>query len=298
VKPTLSIIAVMLALVSACEDDKPAPLGLGSASSAVSPTTSVSAAPTARAPTGILSEEDFKALHVLRDDAAPPPAGEGVALASSKAYLSLPKNAKPPMPAIVVIHEWWGLNEHIKHWADRLAAAGYAALAVDLYGGEVATDPDGAMKLMKAVDDEVARKVLLDAFSFVKEDARIKANKRGAIGWCFGGKWSLELALAAPELDAAVIYYGHVESDPSRLAKLEAPLLAIFGNQDEGIPPKMVDAFEFGLEQAGGKQYKLLRYDAKHAFANPSSGRYDDKAASAAWAEVRGFFAKELATKN
>src|SRR5690606_11812140 len=126
------------------------------------------------------------------------------------------------------------------------------------------------------------------------DDPRVKANKRGSIGWCFGGKWSLELALAAPTLDAAVVYYGHVESDPARLAKLEAPLLAIFGSLDDGSPPKMVDAFEFGLEQAGDKSYRILRYDAQHAFANPSSARYDEKAAAAAWDEVQGFLAKHL----
>ncbi|HHH27328.1 MAG TPA: dienelactone hydrolase family protein [Polyangiaceae bacterium] len=212
----------------------------------------------------------------------------------SKAYLSLPTEGEPPRPSVVVIHEWWGLNQHIKHWSDRLAEAGYAALAVDLYGGEVATNPDEAMKLMKAVDPEAALATLRAALTYLGEAPETKATERASIGWCFGGKWSLELALAEPELDAAVVYYGHVETSPERLSKLEAPLLAIFGNQDKGIPPEMVDRFEFGLEQAGDKRYTIKRYDAQHAFANPSSERYDQKAASAAWAEVQAFLKKEL----
>lgn len=290
------VVLIAFALVG-CDDDKPAGSGLPPATTSA-PIATQSAEPSAaKAPTGVLSEEDFKALHQLKLEDAPAPKGEMVALPASKAYLSLPKNPKPPIAGIVVIHEWWGLNQHIKHWTDRLAEDGYAVLAVDLYGGETATTPDDAMKMMKAVDDALARKVLSEAFDFLAEDDRIKANKRAAIGWCFGGKWSLELALFEPELDAAVVYYGHVESDPVRLAKLEAPLLAIFGNQDTGIPPKMVDRFEFGLEQAGGKDYKILRYDAHHAFANPSSERYDQKAAGNAWSEVRSFLRKHTSAQ-
>jgi len=195
---------------------------------------------------------------------------------------------------VVVIHEWWGLNDHIRHWADRLAEAGYAALAVDLYGGAVAKEPEEAMKLMKAVDAEEARARLVAAHAFLEGDARVKASKTGSIGWCFGGKWSLELALATPGLDAAVVYYGHVETAPERLTKLEAPLLAFFGNQDEGIPPKQVDRFAFGLEQAGREEAEIIRYDAHHAFANPSSARYDAEAAEKAWSRVRTFFATHL----
>jgi carboxymethylenebutenolidase len=290
------LVALVL-LVLAC-DDKPAPSPAPSTSMQASPEASGPAPsaprPQPTPPTGVLSEEDFKLLHVLREDQAPPPRGTEVKLQSGNAYLSLPMEAAPPLPALVVIHEWWGLNQHIRHWTDRLAADGYAALAVDLYEGKVATDQDQAMKLMKAVDDARARAILKDAYRFLGEDSRIQATRRGSIGWCFGGKWSLELALDTPTLDAAVVYYGHVETHPARLAALEAPLLGIFGNEDKGIPPKMVDRFEFGLEQAGGKTYQLLRYDAEHAFANPSSGRYDEKAAGAAWAEVRTFLRKKL----
>jgi len=296
------VLAIAIALLSSgCPEDErsstgPAPSASPAPTAVASGTASSNAKPSA--PTGVLSEEDFKKLHTLETTEAPKPRGKMVALHSSagdsKAYLSLPEGAKPPVPSVVVIHEWWGLNQHIKHWSDRLAEAGYAALAVDLYGGKVATTPDDAMKLMKAVDDEEALATLRAAFTYLGENAATKATERASIGWCFGGKWSLELALAEPELDAAVVYYGHVERNPERLAKLKAPLLAIFGNQDEAIPPKIVDEFEFGLEQAGDKTYTIKRYDAQHAFANPSGARYDDEAASAAWAEVRAFLKKEL----
>lgn len=291
---TLWSTILIALLLSGCPEDEgktsaPAP------SSTPTPQTAPTPAPKRPpAPTGVLSEEDFKALHELKATDSPKPKGKMIELGGGKAYLSLPAKAKPPVPAVVVIHEWWGLNQHIKHWSDRLAEAGYAALAVDLYGGEVATTPDEAMKLMKAVDDDEALKMLRAAFAYLGENDATKATERASIGWCFGGKWSLELALAEPELDAAVVYYGHVERDPERLAKLEAPVLAIFGNEDEGIPPKMVDEFEFGLEQAGDKRYTIKRYDAKHAFANPSSARYDQKAATAAWNEVQAFLKKEL----
>jgi carboxymethylenebutenolidase len=291
-----AIALLILSTLIACKDDEPARTASSPTATTTSTAASASAsAPQPEVPTGVLSEEDFKALHLLKPEQAPPPKGSDLELSGgSTAYLSLPKDRKPPLPGIVVVHEWWGLNEHIKHWTDRLAEDGYAAIAVDLYGGKIAREPDEAMKLMKAVDSDAAKKTLLQAFELLAKDERIGAKKRGVIGWCFGGKWSLELALAAPDLDAAVVYYGHVTTSPERLASLQASLLAIFGNQDEGIPPKMVTEFEFGLEQAGGKDYKLLRYDAKHAFANPSSGHYDEKSAADAWKQVRGFLAKKL----
>ena len=246
--------------------------------------------------TGVLGEEEFKKLHELRTDQPPALHGQSVDLKSSKAYLSLPAGAKPPLPALVVVHEWWGLNDHIKHWADRLAQDGYAALAVDLYGGKVAATQDDAMAAMKGVDEATAKKLLLDADAWLKKDSRVLASHRGVIGWCFGGKWSLELGLAAPDLDAVVVYYGHVTTDPKRLAALKAPMLGIFGNLDKGIAPSMVDEFEAGLKKAGAN-YRILRYDAEHAFANPSNPRYDQKSAEAAWVESRKFLAAQLKKK-
>ena len=243
--------------------------------------------------TGSVPEEQFKALHELRTDAAPALHGQMVDVAGGKAYLSLPANAKTPLPAVIVVHEWWGLNDHIKHWADRLAADGYAALAVDLYGGKTATTPEQAMEYMKGVDQKRATEVMLAADQFLAKDPRVQALKRGSIGWCFGGGQSLQLALAAPGLSACVMYYGSPVTDAAALTSLKAPLLGVFGNQDQAFPPALVDEFDKALTAAGVK-HEILRYDAVHAFANPSNPKYDQKSAGDAWTHVQAFFAANL----
>ena len=248
--------------------------------------------------TGVLDEASFAKLHTLTGEAAPPSRGEEIEVGGARAYLSLPEDATAPLPAVMVIHEWWGLNEHIMHWTDRLAADGYAALAVDLYGGQVATDRETALQLMKGTDPEAAAKVLAAAHEFLATDDRVKATKRGVIGWCFGGGWSLKHALATEDLDAAILYYGHLVTDPKALAPLQAPVMGIFGNADTGIPPAAVDAFDAAMKKAG-KSLELHRYDdAPHAFANPSSGRYVPEAAEDAWGHTRAFLAKHLDKPN
>lgn len=243
--------------------------------------------------TGKVSEEEFKAMHVLRQGAAPKTFGTMIEIAGSRAYLSLPPNAKAPLPGIVVIHEWWGLNEHIMHWADRLAADGYASVAVDLYGGVVAKNADDALKAMKAVDQKRANEILLAAHKFLAADPRIQAKKRGSIGWCFGGHQSLRLALAAPDLDAVVMYYGFPITDPAALEPLQADLLGIFGTRDTSIPPPAVAEFDAALTKAG-KRHRFHSFDAEHAFANPSNAIYDEKAAAEAWKTTSEFLARHL----
>ncbi|MAG55278.1 MAG: dienelactone hydrolase [Planctomycetes bacterium] len=243
--------------------------------------------------TGVLDEAAFKALHELKLDASKRKLrGEMVGVGAGKAYLSLPKG-EGPHAGVLVIHEWWGLNLHIKHWADRLAADGYAALAVDLYGGTVATTPDEALKLMRGVDEAAGEDVVKRGLAFLKDDARVRAPRRATIGWSFGGGWSLRAALEHPELDAAVIYYGRLRTDPEELKPVRATIFGIFGNQDRGIPPRVVTQFEKALRRAQVPN-AIHRYDANHAFANPSSARYDEKAAAAAWTRVRAFLKKKL----
>ncbi len=243
--------------------------------------------------TGVLTEEEFKALHQLKEGQAPPRRGTMVTVGGERAYLSLPQDRKPPMPAVILVHEWWGLNDNVMHFADRLAAEGYAALAVDLYGGQVAKDADTAMKLVKAVDPDRAFRTLDAAFAFLLEAPTVKATRRATMGWCFGGAWSLQYALVQPKLDAAVIYYGRLVTDPAKLKPLRAPVLGIFGNKDEGIPPASVDAFEAALREAG-KAFEIRRYDAPHGFGNPSNPAYDERNAAAAWKEVAAFLEKHL----
>lgn len=205
----------------------------------------------------------------------------------------MPPDATGPVPAVVVVHEWWGLNDHIRHWADRLAARGYAALAVDLYDGRVATTPDEALAAMKQVDGDRALQRLKAAHDFLQTDDRVQAPSTGVIGWCFGGGWSLRLGLAEPELDAVVVYYGRLVDDPEQLATLDAPLLGIFGEQDKGIPGQAIDRFEEQLTELG-KRHAIHRYPADHAFANPSSNHYDAPAADDAWGKVQAFLDKHL----
>jgi carboxymethylenebutenolidase len=246
-----------------------------------------------RGATGAVSEAQFKAMHELKKGAVAKLHGQMIDLAGGKAYLSLPPKAKAPMPAVLVIQEWWGLNDNIKHWADRLAASGYAALAVDLYDGKVATTSEDAMKLMQGVDAARAREILLAGHAFLKSDQRVQATKRGSIGWCFGGGQSLRLAMAAPDLDACVMYYGFPVLDSKELAAIRAPVLAVWGNLDDAIPPSTVDEFDKALT-AAEVEHTFHRYDAVHAFANPSNARYDEKSAEDAWTHVQAFFAKHL----
>lgn len=249
--------------------------------------------PPASGLTGIVDEATFKAMHELSAAEVPPLRGEVVRLAGTDAYLSLPEGVEGPIPAVIVIHEWWGLNNHILHWTDRLAADGYAALAVDLYDGQVATDPDGAMALMKKVDEAKALALLDAAHELLAADPRMAGGKQGVIGWCFGGSWALRDAIAHSRVDAAVIYYGHPINDPAALASIDAPLLGVFANQDQSIPPTVVDEFAAALAQAG-KSLELHRYDALHAFANPSNPKYDQTAAADAWGHVRNFLDMHL----
>lgn len=243
--------------------------------------------------TGQVSEEEFKKMHELKKDEVPTLYGTPIDINGTKGYLSLPKGAKAPMPAVIVIHEWWGLNDNVMHWADRIAAEGYAAVAVDLYSGTVAKDADTAMAAMRKVDEAAAVKTMLAAVDFAKKDARIQATKTASIGWCFGGGMSLKLALASPDLAACVMYYGHPVDDPKQLEMLKAPLLGVFGTQDKSIPPDVVKKFDEALTTAK-RDHKIISYDAPHAFANPSNPQYDEKNAGAAWVEASAFLAAHL----
>jgi carboxymethylenebutenolidase len=247
------------------------------------------AAPVSHQPsdTGAVTEAEFKAMHAAPTTNAAQLHGHEFELAGTKAYLSLPAGPGPH-PGIVLIHEWWGLNGNIEHWADRFASAGWAALAVDLYGGTVATTPDQAMATMKTVDKAKAAQTISAAIDYLKTDPRIAAPRRAVIGWCYGGGWALQTALAHPELDGMIMYYGMLEQDPAKLAAIKARVVAIFGDRDQSIPPADVDKFEAALKQAGVKA-DVYRYDAEHAFANPSNPHYDEASAGNAWKHVLAF---------
>jgi carboxymethylenebutenolidase len=213
-------------------------------------------------------------------------------------FLAQPANvadAQEPLPGIIAIHEWWGLNDNIKAVSERLAGEGYSVLAVDLYGGAVAQQPDQAKPLMQGVmqTPAPAQDNLRQAYAYLTEQQQ--APRVGSIGWCFGGAWSLQTGLLLPEqLDAMVIYYGRLETDPKVLAPLQMPIAGFFGELDQGIPVADVKAFEAALTGLGKAAEITIYDDANHAFANPSGDRYNPTAAKDAWDKTTAFFERHL----
>ncbi len=175
------------------------------------------------------------------------------------------------LPGIVVVHEWWGLNDWVKQQASNLADQGYVALTVDLYRGKIATSPEQAHELMRGLDPDRATRDLLGAAAFLRQQKNVNPAKIGSIGWCMGGGYSLDLALHDPTLAATVINYGHLVSDPAAIQKIHAPILGIFGAQDQGIPVADVQKFETALKQANKKVEIKIYDDAGHAFQNPEN---------------------------
>jgi len=210
---------------------------------------------------------------------------------AASGYLALPKAENAP--AIVLVHEWWGLNDQIKAVANELAEKGYIAFAIDLYGGRVARSSGRARALMGAVNAERANGQLATAIGALRKHRQ--ANGRvGTVGWCFGGGWSLSASLVAP-VDATVIYYGIVDAPASELKKLKGPVLGHFATLDNFINGKMVAGFERQMAKAGKRdRLTVYWYRANHAFANPTSARYDAADARLAWQRTLAFFANNL----
>jgi carboxymethylenebutenolidase len=211
-------------------------------------------------------------------------------------HFVFPADMVDPLPGLIVVHEWWGLNDGVRAMADRLAAEGYIVLAIDLFGGRTAESPPDARELMLAAlqKPQLAEENLRQAYEFVRDTGG--APKIGSLGWCFGGAWALNTALLFPdELDAAVIYYGQVPADEDRLAPLNVPILGLFAENDRGIPVQSVRSFEQVLDELG-KDYEIEIYPGVgHAFANPSGSSYDGETASKAWDRTVEFLRKHLA---
>lgn len=212
-------------------------------------------------------------------------------------YYARPENMSTPLPGILAIHEWWGLNENIEAMARRLAGEGYQVLAVDLYGGQVADTSEKASQLVQEVANNPlsAEANMTKAYNYLVEEKQ--APGVASLGWCFGGSWSLETALLFPqELDAAVIYYGGQvgEKTAEELSTLEMPILGIFGAEDGSIPLETVEQLESTLQELD-KEVEIVVYEnAGHAFANPSGQNYVPEAAEAAWAKTTEFLSQNL----
>lgn len=209
-----------------------------------------------------------------------------------KGFLTKPKGVKGG-PAIIMVHEWWGLNDNIQAVAKRYAGEGYTVLAVDLFG-RVATTPDSAMVLYQTAMKNVpsGEKNIAAAIAFLKAQG---ATAIGAVGYCFGGHWSLRTGLVGGnDIKAVVIYYGAPITNPTEIARLKAPVLGLFGGKDTGIPVDSVRAMEKVMKAAGRTVTINVYADANHAFANPSGQAYNAKAADDAWTKSLAFFRTQL----
>lgn len=211
-------------------------------------------------------------------------------------YLAEPASAASSvLPAVIMIHEWWGLNDNIKTTARRLAGQGYRVLAVDLYNGRVGDTPEQAREFMSDAVSTPSKMAtnLVAAHAYLGENE--SAPRIGVIGWCFGGAQSLNAALQLPDqIDATVIYYGSLSTDRQELAKLQMPILGFFGSEDDGIPVASVREFEDTLTDLGKNVSVTVYEGAGHAFANPSGQNYVEDAANDSWQKTITFFEKNL----
>jgi len=192
---------------------------------------------------------------------------------------------------VLLIHEWWGLNDQIKAVAAELANQGYMALAADLYNGKVATNADDARAYSRGTDPVAATDTVKSWVEWLRGHEK-GTGKVGTVGWCYGGGWSLNASLATP-VDATVIYYGRVNKKAHELAALKGPVLGHFGTLDQYINEEMVGGFELAMSKSG-KRFTIYWYKANHAFANPTGNSYAEGDAKLAWERTLAFFAKYL----
>ena len=205
------------------------------------------------------------------------------------AALAVP--GETPAGAVLLIHEWWGLNDQIKAVAAELAREGYVALAVDLMGGQVATTPEQARAQVQALVPEEATETLVAWVDWLRAHPAT-TDRIATLGWCLGGGWSLNASLATP-VEGTVIYYGRLSDDPAVLASLRGPVLGHFGTEDQFVDRPMVEGFEAAMQEAG-KAYEIHWYEANHAFANPTGDRYDEADAQEAWQRTLDFLRDTL----
>ncbi|MBI4201981.1 MAG: dienelactone hydrolase family protein [Chloroflexi bacterium] len=211
---------------------------------------------------------------------------------TAQGYLAWP-NRRGPAPGIVLIQEWWGLDDHIKDVARRFAAQGYAVLAPDLYHGQVTTEPSEAMKLTQSMDRDRAMKELKGAVLFLKEQP-FSTGKVGTIGYCMGGGLSLAAACANREVDACVVYYGGSPSPIDQVRNLNGPFLGIYAERDTRITGA-VPALREALAQAGKTFETHVYQGADHAFFNDTRSEiYNPAASQDAWQKTLAFFATNL----
>ena len=201
-------------------------------------------------------------------------------------YIARP-NQEGNFPGVILIHEWWGLNDNIKSMARGLASHGYVVLAADLYAGQVATTPDGARKLMLSFDDEKGMLNINSASNILKQNYNV--SKIATIGWCFGGSQSLNYALSGNKVDATVIYYGQPVTNVTKISEIKWPILGFYGEKDQSISVDKVREFKSLLDTIGIKNEIHIYPGLGHAFANPSGANYAPEETKDAWNKTLSF---------
>lgn len=208
-------------------------------------------------------------------------------------YLARPGDTTQTYPAIIVLQEWWGLVPHIKDVAERFAKAGFIALAPDLYHGQTASEPDEARKLVMELDRERVMTELEAAARYLQQLDGVGSTKVGIVGWCLGGAIAFGMATRSESIGATVGFYGRPPGE-EEVAQIQAPVLGLFGELDQGIPPEAAHAFEEALTKHGIPHEIHVYPDAHHAFFNETRPIYHPEHATNAWQRTVGWFNRHL----
>jgi carboxymethylenebutenolidase len=213
---------------------------------------------------------------------------------TASGFLAVP--GKPGVyPGLVVVHEWWGLNEWVKEQSEKLAEQGYIVLAVDLYHGKSAADSSDAHELMRGMPQDRAIRDMQAAYEYLAARKDVKPGRVGAIGWCMGGGLALQLAIHQPRLAAVVVNYGALPTDPNDIQQIGAWVLGNFGADDKGITPADVQAFEKTMKGLNRRIDVKIYPGAGHAFENPNNTNgYRPEAAADAWKRTLAFLHNAL----
>jgi carboxymethylenebutenolidase len=222
--------------------------------------------------------------------------GEMVNFASNgdicEGYLAVPEAGSGP--GVIVIQEWWGLTDHIADVADRLAAEGFVALAPDLYGGNVAHESAEALRMMQDLPVSRGVELLSGAVDHLLSLDEVTSDAVGAVGFCMGGGFVLYLAAADPRVSAAVPFYGVIQGELPDFSGLKAEILGHYGELDESIPAKSLDALREAIREQSGITPDLRLYPANHAFFNDGRPVYDAESATRAWESTVPFLHERL----
>lgn len=213
------------------------------------------------------------------------------------AYIAMPEG-EGPFPALIVIHEWWGLNDWIKSTTDELARHGYVSLAIDLYRGSIAGSAEEAHELMRGLPEDRVAKDLKAAFTYLTKKKSVDPERIGSIGWCMGGSYSMKASQVLPSLAAAVICYGRLVTEEVEISKIACPILGIFGETDRGIPAASVKIFERTAQKLEKNVRTVVYPNVGHAFMNSNNKTgYDEATTLEAWQRIHAFLELRLKGK-